>query len=345
MGSVLEIILGILGALLVLTVLVVAHEYGHYKIGRILNFKILEFGVGFGPKLFKWVKNGIMYSIRLLPLGGFTKFYGEDEEMEDQGAFNKQPVGKRAAVIAAGPIMNIIFAWILAVIFLCAFGDFTPTVGSVIPGSPAEAAGLAAGDKILEINGHKIDFSAEASEYFTDGFITPPTFQIERNGQRMTIKDIATYYDAASKRNIIGFVPGSQPRYYGFFEAIGLSFKWLFVILKLMITGLFGLIFAGKGAELAMGPVGTIGYIGQVVTARADLIVQLGALLSVNLAIINLLPFPALDGGRLVFLLIEKIRKKPLPKNAEGYLNFAGFVILMLLMALLTYQDIARMIS
>lgn len=337
--------LSIIGALLLLTVLVVAHEYGHFIVGKKLKFKIMEFGVGFGPKLVKWVKDGILYSIRALPIGGFTLFYGEDKEVEDKWAFNKQPVGKRALVIAAGPIMNIILAWLLAVIFLCAFGDYTPYIKDVMPNTPAQQAGLAAGDQVVAINGNRIDFYSELAEYLQGGFDSPPTFTVNRGGKEITFKNIETFFSKENNKKMIGITFDYNKKYFGFFEAVGLSFKWMFITIKLMLSFLFGLIFAGKGATTVLGPVGTIQVIGLAIRSSLETVVQLGALISVNLAVINLLPFPALDGGRLIFLAIEKIRRKPLPKNAEGYLNFAGFVALMGLMVILTVQDIGRMIS
>ena len=345
MGTALETILGIIGALLLLTAIVVAHEYGHYKVGRIFNFKIMEFAVGLGPKLFKRIKNGIIYSVRALPVGGFTKFYGEDEVLEDKDAFNKQPIGRRALVIVAGPVMNIILAWLLAVVFLCAFGDMAPYINNVTQGSPAEAVGLQHGDRLIAVNGNKIELYAEMGDILIDGFSKPPDITVERNGKQITFQDVNTIYSAESKKNIIGVTFTFKKQTFGIFEAIGLSFKWLFVTLKQMLVSIFNLIFHGKGAESAMGVVGIINVVGVAVHTSLDLVIQLGALISLNLAIVNLLPFPALDGGRLVLLAIEKVRKKPLPMNIEGYMNFAGFVALMVLMVILTYQDIARLIS
>ena len=202
MNNVWEIILGIVGALIVLTLIVVAHEYGHYKVGRLFKFRIMEFAVGMGPKLWKTVKNDITYSIRALPIGGFTRFYGEDEVLEDKDAFNKQPVGRRAAVIAAGPVMNIIVAWLLAVIFLCAFGDYTPVINSVQEGSPAAEAGLKPGDAVLAVDGNKIDLSAELADIMAYGFTNKPTFTIQRGDKTLQFKDIGLINNG--QKNIVG---------------------------------------------------------------------------------------------------------------------------------------------
>ena len=120
-------VLSIIGALLIVGIIIMVHELGHYSIGRACKIKIVEFAVGFGPKIKSWVKNGIKYSVRWLPIGGFTKFYGEDEDSDEKLAFNNQPPGRRALTIAAGPIYNIIFAFVLVIIALCAFGDYAPT--------------------------------------------------------------------------------------------------------------------------------------------------------------------------------------------------------------------------
>ena len=155
--DVLNIIWTILVGLLVLTVLVVVHELGHFFVGRACGIKILEFGVGFGPKIWSKVKNGIRYSIRALPLGGFVQFLGEDEDVNDPDAFNNKPVWRRFLTVLAGPLTKIVFAFLLTVVILTAFGDNVPYIYEVVPGSTAEEAGLMAGDKIVEYDGQKMD--------------------------------------------------------------------------------------------------------------------------------------------------------------------------------------------
>lgn len=344
--NILVTIISILGALIVVGIIIMVHELGHYSIGRACKLKIDEFAVGFGPKIKSWVKNDIVYSIRWFFVGGFTKFHGEDEDSSDKLAFNNQPAGRRALAIAAGPIFNIIAAFLLVVFTLCIFGDALPTVGQVWQGSPAEASGLKAGDIILEVNGAKLDFAMETYDL-------PPSpdyldITVVRSGQPETfhIPKISGLIDPETKKVInekmAGIRFGSEPVTYGFFEAIALSFKWMFFIVKGTILAVIGL-FAGKGTQNAMGLVGMVDTLGFAIRSSLQSVMQLGVAISVSLAIMNLLPLPALDGGRLVFIAIEKIFRRPVPRNVEGIIHFVGLAAFFVLFLLVTYQDLSRM--
>lgn len=342
MDTVLTIIVG----LLVLTVLVIAHEWGHYIVGRLCHFRIEEFAAGMGPKIVSRVskKNGIRYSLRALPIGGFVQFYGEDEEQKDPAAFNSRPKWQRALTLAAGPFMNVVVAFLLTVVVLTCFGDYTPVVRSVEQDSPAYAMGIREGDTIVSINGQEIDFMMEVSMMTiqeTNGVVD---MVLERDGEEIAY-DVPTMTGSETGGRVLGIGIGSERRTFGFFEAIGLSFKWLFLVVKEMFEFLGDLIFRGQGADQVAGPVGTISLIGSAIRSGPEMLLRIGALLSLNLGIMNILPFPALDGGRLVFVGIEAIRGKPISRNKEGYINFAGLIVLFGLMIVLTYQDIARLIA
>jgi regulator of sigma E protease len=342
-------ILSILAALVLLGIIIIVHELGHYTIGRALGLKIDEFALGFGPKIAKKKskKTGILYSIRPFPIGGFIKFHGEDQEAVDEDAFSRKPVWKRFLAIFAGAAFNIIFALILAVIFLTAFGEDAPAVKTVEAGRPAAEAGIMAGDRIISINGQKFEFYMEAYTYMTDLSKTKPsnvTLTILRDNK---LKDYTVNYflDEKENRYRIGFEWGAVRIQYGFFEALGMSFKWVIFIIKQMFAFLGGLIFGTASTTDAMGPVGIIATIGTVIQRSFEMVLRLAALLCINLGIINLLPLPALDGGRLVLLVIEGIRRKPIPPKKEGYIHLAGFILFIALIVLLTYQDIARLVT
>ena len=340
-------IISVLGALIVIGIIIMAHEFGHYSIGRLCKFKIVEFAVGFGPKIKKWVKNDIIYSIRWFFIGGFTKFYGEDEDVDDKLAFNNQPAGKRALTIAAGPVYNIVFAFLLVVIILCSFGDYVPAVQEVWQDSPAEAAGLMPGDVVLEMNGVKVDFSMEMNGAISasDGVSMPIT--VLRDGQELSFNipyqsgltdNAGNLYDSS----MVGIGFSGERVHFGFFEAIALSFKWMYLIVKETILLVIGL-FAGRGTENAAGIVGMVSVLGQALRSSFELVMRYGVAISVSLAVINLLPLPALDGGRLVFIAIEKIFKKPVPRNVEGLIHFIGLAAFFVLFILITYQDLSRL--
>ncbi len=344
--------LSIIGAILVICIIVLVHEYGHYSIGRACKIKIVEFAVGFGPKVKSWVKNGIIYSIRWLPLGGFTKFYGEDEESDEKLAFNNQPAGRRALTIAAGPIYNILFALLLVIIVLTAFGDAVPIVSEVWADSPAEAAGLQVGDVILEMNGVKMDFSMELDEAIAASDNKVMDITVQRGDEVITLDVPYQYYEnypyyneyTQQTESITGYKTGisvgGQRATYGFFEAFGLSFKWMFVYIKYTLQSLFGIVRTGDVSGM-VSIVGVAEMLGAALRTSLENVLRFGVMISASLAIFNLLPLPALDGGRLVFIAIEKIFRRPVPRNVEGIIHFIGFALLMLFAIFIIYKDVA----
>ncbi len=345
--EILDTILTIISGLLMLTLLVLVHEGGHFYVGKSCGIRIHEFSAGFGPKIWSKKKQDICYSVRALPLGGFVQFYGEEEEVDatyEPRAFNNRPIWQRALTIAAGPVMNILFALILTVAVLVGYGDYGPQVVSVDESMPAYAAGLQAGDRIVMLNGKKIDFSMEfdASQISKNQHIS---IGIEREDGYHEF-EIDTVINEQTGKYMIGMNYTEAVRQkFGFFEAIGLSVKWLWLIIKEMFSALGAALFAGKGISELSGPVGTIAIVGESVRYGFETILRIAALLSINLGIMNILPFPALDGGRLLFLGIEKLRGKPIDRKVESYINLGGLALLFVLMIVLTYQDIARLIS
>lgn len=324
--------------------MIVIHELGHYSVGRKFGFKIEKFFIGFGPKVYAKVKNGIEYSLRAFPIGGAVLFYGEDEGVKDTLSFNSQKAWKRFLVILAGPIMNLILGIILAVMTLSIYGDFTPVISTIEAGTPAAQADLKVGDEIIAIDNQNIDFYTEALTTLQSHSNEAITLTVKRNDEYINTT-VNYYYDKEVEKDRIGVVIGQKRRTFSLSESILLSFKWIFYLVSQMLGVLWGLITGVVSTSSVVGPVGTISYIGEAVRTGFESILRLGCLITVNLGVFNILPLPALDGGRLVFIGLEWLRGKPISREKEGAVHFIGFVLLMLLMVVFTYKDIVRIFS
>jgi len=339
----LSVFFSIIISLLVLSIVVLFHEVGHFAVARVLGFKIEEFSIGFGPRLFKKSHGDTEYSLRILPLGGFVRFLGEDEVSHDKRAFNNQAAWKRALVLFAGPFMNVFLALLIAVIVLFSYGDYfpVPVIGQVVEDSPAAQAGLKVGDRIIAVNGTDVKDYEEVYQRIQESLDKKITFMVLRDEEKLTF-EMKPYYDQKTQSNRIGIVFAQEKMRFSFGDSIRFSVQWTVAIIREMIAYLGRLFFRGQGINDLMGPVGTIGLIGQAARQGVEMVLRLSILISINLGVINLLPFPALDGGRLFFLAIEGLRGKPLSQEKEGLIHFAGFVVLILLMVLITFQDFTR---
>jgi len=345
MGNIIAQVLSIIAALLLLSIFVMVHEYGHYKVGRLLGFRIDEFAIGMGPKLFGKEKNGTLYAVRLFPIGGMCRFYGEDETEKDSGSFNAQKPWKRFLVLLAGPAMNLLFALLFAVIALTAYGDYVPGVDSIAKqDGPAALAGMQAGDILYAVNGSHIRYYEDAVDQIRAVKDNDAVITVLRQGQKMDLA-VENIYNAEVGYNQIGIniMPVRQP--YTFFGAVGAAFPFVGSIIQEMFGFLGGIFTKGVQQGDVLGPVGTIGVIGTAVRSGLEPVLRLAVLLSVNLAVINLLPLPALDGGRLVFVAAEGLRGKPISREKEGMVHFVGILLLFALIIVLTYGDIRTMLG
>ncbi|HHY81077.1 MAG TPA: RIP metalloprotease RseP [Clostridiales bacterium] len=340
----------IIAALIFFSVIIMIHELGHFLAAKAVGIHAEEFSIGMGPRLLKIPGKKTEYSIRALPIGGYVRFLGEDEASSDPRAFTNAKVWKRMAVIIAGPLMNMLLAVLLLAIAYMSFGLYEadmPIIGDVIPGYPAQQVGLQPGDRIIQVG--DLDVSgmedSEAVEsirnFINQNGAKPFTITVDRDGQTLKY-DVIPTHDKENNRYQIGFYFKQNIRKVGLLESIGLSFVQTFRIIGLMVAMLKDLIFAGKGIGDVMGPVGIVSEIGKAAQAGIQQLINLGILITINLGIMNLIPFPALDGGRLVLLIIEGLRGKPLDRNKEGYFHLIGFVLLMILMIIVTYKDIIK---
>ncbi|NLC42950.1 MAG: RIP metalloprotease RseP [Clostridiales bacterium] len=340
----------ILIAILFFSVIIMIHELGHFLVAKATGIYAEEFSIGMGPRLLKISGKETEFSLRLLPIGGYVRFLGEDEDSDDPKAFNNAKVWKRFLVVVSGPIMNLLLAVLLFCIAFLSFGVYEadmPVIHEVIEGYPAAQAGLQSGDHIIKIG--EIDLTnkedPEAVEsirnFIVDNGPKPFTVTVQRNNETISY-DVMPSLNEEDDRWQLGFYFQQSIRKVDLFEAIAMSVTQTFRIIGMMFVILKDLIFAGQGLGDVMGPVGIVSEIGRAAQAGIQQLLNLGIIITINLGIINLIPFPALDGGRLILLIIEGLRGKPLDRNKEGIFNLIGFALLMILMIVVTYKDILK---
>ncbi len=359
--------LTILIFLLILSLLVLVHEAGHYFMARWSGMIVEEFGIGFPPKLFgRKDKRGTLWSVNAIPLGGFVRIKGEGGDERERfapGAFATKSIPKRFLVLVGGVVMNILAAWIL---FSVGFGIGLPSLleGSTIPdsqildravtivdvvaGSPAATAGMVSGDEVVTIDGATFtsgEFAREALAPHADG--SPIVFVLERQGEQITAEVTPAYLETLQKEGVgIALVETGTVR-YPWYKAPVVGAQATAEMTVNVVGGFWGLITGVFTSEDVVsqlsGPIGIASLTGQVVSLGAIHVIQFAAMLSVNLAVLNILPFPALDGGRIFFLLIEAIRRKPLTMRIEQTIHGAGFALLLILVLFVTYQDLVKL--
>ena len=318
---------------IVFTALVVIHEFGHFLFARLAGIKVEEFAVGMGPKIWGVKGKETLYSVRALPIGGFCKMLGEDESNEDPRAFNNKPVWRRILVIVFGPLMNLFLA---ILIFSMMFAPLT-VIDQLTADAPAVKAGIREGDKIIAIAGQPITAWEQIKPAVTQNVGKEITVEIERKGEKVDVA-LTPITKEGVEGGIIGIVPKYGFQGFSFTQGIKISFS----AVDQMVSYL-GNLFVGKAStEDVVGPVGIIYYMNDAAKTGILAVLQLTAVISLNLFIVNLLPLPALDGGRLMFLILEGIRRKPVDPQKEGFVHFVGFVLLMVLSALIIFRDFIR---
>ncbi len=331
-----------------LGVLILVHELGHYITGRLLKFRIDEFSVGMGPKIISKEKKGIVYSLRAIPMGGFVAFHGEDGEDDDPHSMNNMPWYKRAVVMFSGAGFNILFAYILTAVLVFSAGYYAPKLVAIAPEAPI-AAYAREGDIICSVNGKSVIDAGQLAEYIDGAGDEPFEITALRDGKKVKYS-AQKYFDEAGNTYRVGITYGYENVKQNPIQALGYSFKYNVWMTKTMYKTLGQLVTGKLGLENVTGPISTIGSVGGLVqeAATADtiapgerirgvisLITELLVIISMNLAIMNLLPIPALDGFRLLFALIEGVTKKHIPRNVEGMINGIGLVALFGLMIVL----------
>lgn len=341
----------ILLALLFFSFMIFAHEFGHFFTARLFGVGVNEFSIGMGPKIVskRSQKSGTLYALRLFPIGGFVSLVGEDEKSDAENALNNKPWYQRFVILFAGSGMNIITAVLAMFIILASSPYYASTIVANSENFPIEQsviyeAGIQDGDRIIEINGEKMNVYQDISyKIMLDG-TKPLDITVERNGEKIIFEDVQ--FPTDEQDGVLFGVPDFS------IYAVKKTFPTLvretvyesFSTVKVIYSSLIGLISGKYGIEAMSGPVGTVNVIAESAEMGVRTLATLFVFISMNLGVFNLLPFPALDGGRLVFVIVEAIRRKPIKPEHEGYVHLAGMALLLTLMVFITVKDILKLI-
>lgn len=339
--------MNIIVALLIFSLIIMIHEFGHFLMAKRGGIGVTAFALGMGPAIWKKQIGETEYSLRLFPFGGYCAMVGEDQESDEENAFGKKGVWTRISVVAGGPAFNFLLAFLGSVIMIACIGIDKPIIRETMDGYPAYEAGVRAGDEIISMNGRKIGVYRDVTMYNQLHQGETVELVYERDGKRYETliepkMDENGYY-------LMGITGGAYSKCENPLELIEYSGKqvgyWIHMVfdsLKLMVSGQV------KREDIG-GPVRIVGMIGDTYKESAKIssyavfinMLNMVIFLSANLGVMNLLPIPALDGGRLVFLLIEAVTRKKVPAEKEGYIHLAGFAVLMALMVLILFNDIS----
>ncbi|MFA4886403.1 MAG: RIP metalloprotease RseP [Desulfotomaculaceae bacterium] len=333
-------------SIFVFGLLIFFHEFGHFMIAKLVGVKVYEFSLGFGPKLLTFPGGDTSYNLRLLPLGGFVRMAGmepneEIDVLDQDRVFNKKSVWQRMSVIFAGPLMNFFLAMLLLAVIFSFQGQPVPSavsgVGDVIAGNPAQKAGIMAGDRIVAVDGQKIDRWDELVAFIS----ARPEQEITVNVIRDNTELQLTVNTARNEEGLgkIGIYPMEEYVRVGPLKALALGAEWTVNITLTIMDFISKMIFGKAPTELG-GPVRVVTEIGKAAHLGFFMLLQMVAILSINLGLFNLFPIPALDGSRILFLAWEKLRGRPVDPVRENFIHLVGFGLLLLLMVIITYNDI-----
>lgn len=326
-------------AIAMFCVLIFMHELGHFIAARACHVKVNKFAIGMGPAFWKKQKGETEYSLRIFPIGGFCAMEGEDEDSDEPRALNNKKAWQKAIVICAGSFMNLLLAVVLMIIFVFYIGTATTTLDAVQKGSPAEEAGLKPGDKIVMVDGNKTNEWTDVTDIIIGTENNKAEITVERNGKEYTF--VTGFMKNEEGRKMIGITSARQrDPVSAVKDGAKATFDMtvnMYEILKRLFTG-------DVSAKELSGPVGIVYMVDQSISYGFMYFLYFMSLISLNLAIVNMLPLPALDGGRLLFIIVRKITGKAITDDMEGKIHFIGIMLLLLLMVYVTWNDIVRFI-
>lgn len=331
--------MNILIAILMFCLLVFVHEFGHFAAAKAVGIKVNEFSIGMGPLLIQRQKGETEYSLRAFPIGGYCKMEGEDEDSDDDRAFNNKPALAKAFVIVAGAFMNIITTIVILSMLLTYTGALTTTLDEIAIGYPASAAGLLSGDEIIAIDGERYNSWAGIVGAITQGDKESLNITVLRDGLELSLPSRVIINEEG--RRVIGITPVIS---HSPFMGIKSAFETTGAMI-LAMGEFLGQLFTGQASSSdVVGPIGIVSIIGQQAKSGLINVVYLMAMISLNLGIVNLLPLPALDGGRLLFVLIRSLTGGRISDETEGRIHMIGMVLLMGLMLFLVFKDTLQFI-
>lgn len=352
--------LTVIASLLVFCFLICIHEFGHYITARIFKVTINEFSIGFGPELVSYEskKTGIKYKLAMFPLGGYVAMAGEDEESDDPNAFNKKPAWQRFIITAAGAAVNILLGFV-AMIIIVAFSN----IGNTTYNMPMDEAtlteryenvdvsyrsadyGLLHGDEIIAVNGKRVRIADELSYYVMRYGNEPVDLTVIRDGDEMTLEDVR-FPTTENQGQVFGvadfYITGLKDK--NVFSVFSLAFRKAALVMRMCWESIIDLISGRYTVEAISGPIGISSAIGDAAKQGVISLLNIAVVISINLGFMNLLPIPALDGGRLITILIEMITRKKIPAKIEQMINGIGLILLLVLSVVIMLKDVFTLI-
>lgn len=334
--------------LLIFIAIILIHEFGHFISAKMFKIIVNEFSIGMGPKLFQKKMGETVYSIRAFPIGGYVSMEGEDNVSDSPRAFCNQKAWKRLVVVSAGAILNLLLGFLLVFsIILPRETIGTNTIGSFRENSISQESGLKVSDKIKKVNGKTVFVENDIVNFILSSESNKIDFVVNRNGKDIVLEDVefkTEKVEGAEKEQLyIDFLVNGKEN--SFLNSIDYSFRYSISLGRTVWLSFIDLLTGKVGFDQLSGPVGVGEVVGQAIKYGFVNVLNLMALLSINIGIFNLLPLPALDGGRIFFIFVEMIFRKPINKKYEGYVHLVGIILLLTLMVTVTFNDLIKIFS
>ena len=334
-------------SILVFSIVIVIHELGHFVVAKKSGIKVNEFSIGMGPRLAGVKKGETEYSIRALPIGGYVAMEGEDEESDSEDSFSRAPVANRIAVVVAGAVMNLILGFAILVFMVSRQDAITSrTVSVFYENAMTQQTGLQVDDEIIAVNGRRCYIANDIIYEFArtqDGVVD---LTVRRDGKITELEDVTfeTYKDEDGMQQLVldFYVYPAQKTVV---SVVKEAVNWTVSYARMIFLSLIDMVTGRVAINQLSGPVGIVSVISEATSVGLEPVLNILALITINLGVFNLVPFPALDGGRLVFLLIELLRGKPINPKYEIWVNTAGMIVLLAFMAFVTFSDITKLIG